>query len=202
MTPQPPPAPDSNAQGAIFPPHIEETIDAIAKLHADHERQATAMERLVERLTNLFAQPWFVAVLTLIVGAWMAGNGLWFGLGHTVLDPPPFYWMQGALALAAVYMTSLVLTTQRRASRLAIQRERLTLELAILAEQKNAKIIQLLEELRRDHPQIPDRSDPIAEQMSTPADPGAVLEAIKETHETLMAEDAAMPATESDSPGV
>jgi uncharacterized membrane protein len=186
----------------LFPAHIEDTISAIAKLHADHERLATPMERLVERLTSLFAQSWFVATLTLIVALWVAVNWLLYALRRVIIDPPPFYWLQGALTLGAVYMTSLILTTQRRADGLGIQRERLTLELAILAEQKNAKIIELLEELRRDHPQIPDRSDPIAEQMSTPADPGAVLEAIKETHESLMAEMGGALPGETDTPGV
>ena len=45
----------------------------------------------------------------------------------------------------------------------------LILELAILSEQKIAKVIQLLEELRRDNPNIHDRRDPEAETMSRAA---------------------------------
>ena len=52
-----------------------------------------------------------------------------------------------------------------------------------MTEQKSAKVIELLEELRRDHPQIVDRIDHQADAMATPADPGAVLDAFKETHE-------------------
>ena len=58
------------------------------------------------------------------------------------------------------------------------RRAELTLQLAILAEQKNAKIIQMLDDLRRDHPEIQDRVDDDAKAMSTPADPGAVVKAI------------------------
>ena len=61
-------------------------------------------------------------------------------------------------------------------------RELLTLELAILSEQKTAKVIQLLEEVRRDNPLIHDRVDREAEVMAQPADPQSVLDAIKETH--------------------
>ena len=78
-------------------------------------------------------------------------------------------------------MTILILTTQRREDELAGLREQLILELAILTEQKSAKIIALLEELRRDAPNISDREDRQAEALSTPADPNAVADALKET---------------------
>jgi uncharacterized membrane protein len=55
------------------------------------------------------------------------------------------------------------------------------LELAILSEQKTAKIVALLEELRRDSPAIHDRVDEQAEVMARPADPRSVIEAIHET---------------------
>jgi uncharacterized membrane protein len=54
----------------------------------------------------------------------------------------------------------------------------LILELAILSEQKIAKVIQLLEESRRDDPNIRDRRDPEAETMGQAADTRSVLDAI------------------------
>ena len=64
---------------------------------------------------------------------------------------------------------------------LAQLHEQLNLELANLSEQKTAKVIQLLEESRRDNPLIPNRLDQEAEVMAQPANPQSVLEAIKET---------------------
>lgn len=52
--------------------------------------------------------------------------------------------------------------------------------------QKSAKIIALLEELRRDNPMIGNRHDAEAEALSTPADPNSVLEAIKVSREDLL----------------
>jgi uncharacterized membrane protein len=82
----------------------------------------------------------------------------------------------------SLYMVVLILATQRREYQLAQLREQLTLELAILSEQKTAKVIQLLEESRRDNPLIRDRVDHEAEAMAQPADPQSVLDAIKEIH--------------------
>ena len=56
------------------------------------------------------------------------------------------------------------------------------MELAILSEQETAKVIQLLEESRRDNPLIRDRVDQEAEAIAQLADPQSVLDAIKETH--------------------
>ena len=85
------------------------------------------------------------------------------------------------MGLLALYVTLLILTTQRREDQLAGYREQLTLELAILGEQKSAKIIYLLEEMRRDSPALSDRVDAEAAAMSVAADPQAVLDAIKES---------------------
>jgi uncharacterized membrane protein len=67
-------------------------------------------------------------------------------------------------------MVVLILATQRREYQLAQLREQLTLKLAILGEQKTAKVIQLLEESRRDNPLIRNRVDQVAEAMAQPAD--------------------------------
>ena len=100
--------------------------------------------------------------------------------GQEPIDKPPFYWLQGTVSLTALYMTVFILTTQRRDDQLAGMRDELTLQLSLLSEQKSAKIIELLEELRRDDPHISDRHDDHAEALSKPADPQAVLDALKE----------------------
>ena len=165
----------------ILPAHIEDTVQAIAKLHADHHRSAGALQRVVERLTAWIGRPAFIAAMTLAVLSWTAGNLAAGFSGRAPLDPAPFAWLQGALGLLALYVTVLILTTQRREDQLAGYREQLTLELAILGEQKSAKIIALLEEMRRDSPHLKNRVDEEAEAMAVAADPQAVLDAIKET---------------------
>ena len=53
--------------------------------------------------------------------------------------------------------------------------------MVILSEQKIAKAVALLEELRRDTPSIQDRVDEQADKMAQPADPQSVIDAIQET---------------------
>lgn len=166
-----------------LPVHVETTVEAVARFHAAHEGEATPLQRLIERVTRRAGRPAFVAVLTLLVGGWIGLNLSLTALGSAPIDQPPFFWLQGAVAVAALYMTIFILTTQRREDELSALRDQLTLELSILSEQKSAKIIGLLEELRRDDPNIADRLDEHADELATPADPNAVLGALKDTQD-------------------
>ena len=170
----------------ILPTHMSETISAIAKLHADHERSATSIQRMFEQTTEWFAKPRFVAAFTVFVVAWVAVAEFQQRFTGSSFDPIPFNLLQGILTVLAVYMTALILSTQRRASILASHREQLTLELATLAEQKSAKTIALLEEIRRDNPLLPNRVDEDAEAMAQCVDPGAVLQAIIDVQSELI----------------
>lgn len=173
---------DSVRQGVDpLPTHIEETVKSIGLLHAAHEQDASLVQRMVERATKAAGRPAFIAVLGLVVFSWVILNLGLVAAGRRPLDEPPFFWLQGVVALTALFMTVLILTTQRREDELTGTRDQLTLELAILSEQKLAKIIALLEELRRDDPHITDRHDADAAALSTPADPAVVVDALKET---------------------
>ena len=173
---------DTPSKPPILPPHIDETVRAIARLHGDHHRGATPLERTADRLTGVVGQPRFLGALTIIAGAWIAFNLAAPLLNWKAFDPPPFNGLATLASVLGVYVTVLILSTQRREGALAQLREQLTLELAILGDQKSAKTIQLLEEIRRDNPLLPNRHDAEAHAMSTPADPTSVFEAIKETH--------------------
>lgn len=162
----------------ILPAHIQTTVEAIARLHEEHRKNASVLQRAVEKLTGLVGRPFFIGLLSVLVILWMVVSLV------TGWDPPPFAWLQGAVGLLALYVTVLILTTQRRDDQLASYREQLTLELAILGEQKSAKIIALLEEMRRDNPNLRNRVDREAAAMSIPADPQVVLDALKEGADT------------------
>jgi uncharacterized membrane protein len=82
----------------------------------------------------------------------------------------------------ALFVSTMVLIAQRHDDQLATRREQLTLELAILAERKSAKMIALLEEFRRNDPHQSNEPDEIAEALSEPADTHLVLEAIEAAH--------------------
>jgi uncharacterized membrane protein len=143
---------------------------------------------MVDRLTAIVAQPSFIGVVTLVVIGWIVTNLVLARFFGWRFDGVAFPLLQGAGELAAIYITTLVLMSQRHKDELSELREQLTLEIAIMTEQKGAKIIALIEEMRRDSPTLANRIDRQAEAMATPSDPDAVHAAFRETHEGLMAE--------------
>jgi uncharacterized membrane protein len=167
---------------AAVPEHIQQTIDTIASVHARHMREATRAHRFMHVTVSRVARPGFIALLTVIVAGWIAVN---LFLNDRAFDPPPFAILQDIGTLTALYITVLILITAQREREIGEHREQLTLQLAILAEQKSAKIIDLIEEARRDNPLIGDRHDAEAAELAVPADPEAVLDAIKDTHGAL-----------------
>ena len=177
-------------QPEALPPHIEQTVKAIARLHAAHQRRATPLERLVDRMTSVVARPAFIGAITVVVLAWIGLNLAVLRIAGWRLDPAGFPHLLGVGELVAIYITALILMSQRRKDELSELREQLNLEPAILTEQKVAKLIALNEEMRRDNPQLADRVDHQADAMAKPADPEAVLDAFKETHEGMMTDHA------------
>ena len=167
------------------PDHVDANIQAIARLHAAHASSATPVERIVEGVMAFLGRPAFAGILTFFIAAWI-GVDLWPGPGRQgAFDRPPFPMLQTLLALAGVYMMAVVLIVQRRAKLLGDHREQLMLQLALLSDQKTAKLIALLEELRRDDPLIRNRADDQAAELTKPADPESMLEVIRESHEQL-----------------
>ena len=114
---------------------------------------------------------------------WIVADEFVLASGSRPLDRPPFSWMQGVIALLALLTTMIVLTTQNRQGKYAEQRAHLELQVTLRAEQKTAKLIALVEELRRDLPSVPKRADSAAEAMTESVDPHAVVSALEELEE-------------------
>ncbi len=172
-----------DANGAV-PGHIAHTIETMATLHAEAEERVGHVQKRIERLTASVGRP---RSLTIIVGgavAWALFNIAAPWMGASQVDPPPFFWLQGLIGLCALFTTTMVLTTQNRQAKRAAQRAHLDLQVNLVAEQKIAKLIALLEELRRDLPSVKNRVDTVADAMTEAVDPHAVVSVLEQTLET------------------
>lgn len=163
--------------------HVAQSVETVAGLRARTADSVGAHQRRIENVTTLVGQPRSIYVVLAIVTTWILANLVAPSLGMRALDPPPFTWLQGVVGLAALVVATMVLTTQNRQTRHAEQRAHLDLLVNLLAEQKVAKLIALIEELRRDLPTVKDRVDPVADIMQEAVDPNAVLTALEQTEE-------------------
>jgi uncharacterized membrane protein len=154
-------------------PAVRQKVEAIAELARAAERQVTRHQRFIEVFTAQLGQPRTLYALLALVATWVGVNAL---LPRLRWDPPPFFWLQGLLALLSLTTTTVVLITQNRWLRRSERSSQLDLHINLLAEEKIAKLVALLEELRRDLPSVRDRPDPEAAAMSRGTDAGEVLE--------------------------
>ncbi len=178
-------APTSTAAPSAAPlssenEQISQNINAVLDFYTRADEKIGFWQRMLERISNVIGQPLFLGLILLFVVVWTLGNILmrWFGVPE--FDPPPFFWLQGILGLAALLTTTIVLTRQNRLGRLEEQRAHLDLKVTLLTEQKAAKLIDLLEELRRDLPNVKDRDDPEAAVLQQSMNPDLVLAALDE----------------------
>ncbi len=172
-------APANSTQVAPPTDPIQEAVEAIAAIHARSERHVDRHQRTIERISSTIGRPVTLYVSLLAALVWICVNlDLEFN-GFAPWDAPPFYWLQGLVSLAALTTTIVVLITQRRQDVTDERRAQLDLQISLVIEQKATKIIALLEELRRDLPDVHDRHDAQAEGMSESADPQVMLVALE-----------------------
>jgi uncharacterized membrane protein len=164
---------------------IDHNIETIISLHMHSELKVSHHQRLLERMTSLLGRPTCFYLTLLTVLFWVMLNLSAPRLHLTILDPAPFAWLQGAIGLAALLMTILVLTTQNRQAKFAERRKHLDLQVNLVVEHKVSKLISLVEELRRDMPTVKNRYDEEAAAMSEAVDPQAVFLALDETLEEI-----------------
>ena len=159
---------------------ISQNIGAVQDFYAREQQKISRSQRILEHLSRAIGQPKFIALTLTVVVLWMFANLLIVRLGRSPFDPAPFFWLQGAVSLTSLLATTVVLIKQNRLAGLAEQRAHLDLKVTLLTEQKAAKLIDLLEELRRDLPNVKNRHDPEASALQQAMNPAKVLAALDE----------------------
>lgn len=162
---------------------ISQNINAVLNFYTREEEKMSYWQRVLERISCLIGQPAFLGFILLFVALWTLGDTALRLAGLAEFDPAPFLWLQGIVGLAALLTTTVVLTKQNRLAKLEQQRAHLDLKVTLLTEQKAAKLIDLLEELRRDLPNVKDRHDPEAAVLQQSMNPDLVLAALDERSE-------------------
>ena len=181
-----PPASPTDARDTPFESERDQTsqnIEAVLDFYTREEQKISRSQRILERISHFIGQPVFLGFILLFVALWMLANAVLRQFGMAEFDPAPFSWLQGIVGLGALLTATVVLTKQNRLTKLAEQRAHLDLKVTLLTEQKAAKLIDLLEELRRDLPNVSNRHDPEAAALKQSMNPDLVLAALDKRSE-------------------
>jgi uncharacterized membrane protein len=159
---------------------LSQNIEAILDFYAREEQKISSSQRFLERLSGSIGRPVVLGIILLLVVIWMSANLLAPRLNLVEFDPAPFFWLQGLVTLSALLTSMVVLIKQNRLARMDEMRAHLDLKVTLLTEQKAAKMIDLLEELRRDMPNVKDRHDTHAAALTQAMNPDLVVAALEE----------------------
>ena len=171
-------APDDELNSRL-PSSVHENLGTIAEFYERNEERLSKAQAFFERLSLFLGSPGYIAANLVFAVCWILWNLGAPYLGYRQIDEPPFFWLQGLIGLNAFVISTTVLIRQNRMSTLANHHAHLDLQVSLLADKKTSKIIQMLEELRHDMPNVRDKGDPDADELAKPTDTRAVLSAIE-----------------------
>ncbi len=139
------PAPDDEDRGYRSPRTVadvtRENVRAMRRLERLAAAHRSAADRVAGAVARWCGQIGFVWLHVALFAGWIAFNA-WPGLPH--FDPYPFTFLTLCVSLEAIFLSAFILISQNHEMRLAERRNQLDLQINLLAEQENTKILGLL----------------------------------------------------------
>ncbi len=152
-----------------------ETIDRHQERHIQNTKQD---RRILNKIASIFGRPQFLYFQIVFFAVWIGCSNL-AERNIIAKNFPLFDLHLHGLEIASLLISTEVLIDQTHQEKLSKEQSNLMLQLNLLSEQKIAKLISLVEELRTDLPNVKNRADLEAEIMQQAIDPQAILEVIQ-----------------------
>jgi uncharacterized membrane protein len=164
----------------LLPEMVIQNIQAIADRQEHHLQNLTTHQRILDKITAVFSRSEFLYFQIIFFTTWWLCSYL---SNQDILpaDFPQFDLREEGLGVAGLLISTGVLIHQTRQEQVSEERLHLMLQLNLITEQKIAKLISLVEELRTDLPNVKNRADLEAEVMQQAIDPQAILEVLQQT---------------------
>ncbi len=119
----------------------EQNVERVTRLEEAAREQRTPADRLAERISNFCGSMTFVWVNVCWFGSWILFNSI-PGMPH--IDPFPFILLTLMVSLEAIFLSTFILISQNLDKRISERRSHLDLQLNLLSEQENTKMIIML----------------------------------------------------------
>lgn len=136
-----PPAEDGYHSPGSVDELTAENVEAIIKLEETARAHRSAADRISSTIARFCGSMAFVWVHVIWFGGWIVCNTL-PGLPH--FDAFPFTFLTLVVSLEAIFLSTFILISQNMDTRLSERRNHLDLQINLLAEQENTKMLLLL----------------------------------------------------------
>ena len=119
----------------------EQNVETTTRLEEAARSQRTSTDRIAEKIARFCGSMTFVWVHVVWFGGWILLNSI-PGIPH--LDSFPFTFLTLIVSLEAIFLSTFILISQNLDSRISERRSHLDLQLNLLSEQENTKMIVML----------------------------------------------------------
>lgn len=120
----------------------EQNVESILKLEEAARAERSKSDLVAEAVARFCGSMTFVWVHVIWFGTWIFIN-LMPGVRH--VDPFPFTFLTLVVSLEAIFLSTFILISQNHDTRIAERRNHLDLQINLLSEQENTKMIAMLE---------------------------------------------------------
>lgn len=117
-------------------------VELIRKLEESAKRERTRSDLVAEAIANFCGSMTFVWVHVVWFTAWVLIN-IAPGVPH--LDPFPFTFLTLVVSLEAIFLSTFIMISQNHDTKISERRNHLDLQINLLSEQENTKMIAILQ---------------------------------------------------------
>jgi uncharacterized membrane protein len=123
-----------------------QNVEAMRKLEEAAMARRTGADRIASAIARFCGSMTFVWIHVVFFTVWIGYNALpWF---HP-FDPYPFTFLTLVVSLEAIFLSTFILISQNYDMRIADRRNQLDLQINLLSEQENTKMLQMLERIAK-----------------------------------------------------
>lgn len=120
----------------------QENVERVLEMERAAKRNRSRSDLVAEAIAQFCGSMTFVWVHVIWFGAWITINTL-PGINH--IDPFPFTFLTLVVSLEAIFLSTFILISQNHDTKLSERRNHLDLQINLLSEQENTKMLSMLE---------------------------------------------------------
>jgi len=120
----------------------QRNIEVVRKLEEAANEQRTTSDHVARIIARFCGSMTFVWVHVIGFGGWITIN-LVPGVQH--IDPFPFTFLTFLVSLEAIFLSTFILISQNQDTRVSERRNHLDLQINLLSEQENTKMLMMLQ---------------------------------------------------------
>ena len=120
----------------------QRNIEVVRKLEEAANEERTTSDRVARMIARFCGSMTFVWVHVIVFAGWIALNLV---PGVTHVDPFPFTFLTFLVSLEAIFLSTFILISQNQDTRITDRRNHLDLQINLLSEQENTKMLMMLQ---------------------------------------------------------